>query len=68
MTAVWAGSAIGFREMVERIRPEDFDITYRSKNRLRFMGNGRTKLVGGLLRLRDLYAMADPSIGVRSQG
>lgn len=27
-------------ELVESIRGEDFDITYRSKNRFRFMGNG----------------------------
>ncbi|TKA69803.1 hypothetical protein B0A55_06461 [Friedmanniomyces simplex] len=44
VTAVWAGSAIGFREMIERIRPEDFEIRYRSRNRFRFMGNGRTKM------------------------
>jgi hypothetical protein len=29
--------------MVDRIRPEDFEIVYRTKNRFRFMGNGRTK-------------------------
>ncbi|KAK5109671.1 hypothetical protein LTR62_006793 [Meristemomyces frigidus] len=44
VTAVWAGSAIGFHDMIERIRPEDFEIRYRSKNRFRFMGNGRTKM------------------------
>lgn len=43
VTAVWAGSAIGYKEMVDRIRPEDFEIVYRTKNRFRFMGNGRTK-------------------------
>ena len=33
-----------FHEMVEQIRPEDFDIRYRSsKNRFRFLGNGFTK-------------------------
>ncbi|EMC94774.1 hypothetical protein BAUCODRAFT_560547 [Baudoinia panamericana UAMH 10762] len=44
VTAVWAGSVVGYHEMIERIRPEDFDIAYRSKNRFRFMGNGRTKM------------------------
>jgi len=43
VTAVWAGSVIGYYEMIEHIRPEDFDIVYRSKNRFRFMGNGRTQ-------------------------
>jgi cation diffusion facilitator CzcD-associated flavoprotein CzcO len=43
VTAVWAGSVLGFREMVEKIRPEDFDVVYRSRNRFRFMGNGRTR-------------------------
>ena len=43
VTAVWAGSAIGYKEMIDHIRPEDFDIVYRTKNRFRFMGNGRTK-------------------------
>lgn len=35
VTAVWAGSVIGFEEMVREIRPEDFEIVYRSKNRFR---------------------------------
>lgn len=35
VTAVWAGSVLGYREMIENIRPEDFDIIYRSKNRFR---------------------------------
>jgi len=29
--------------MIDTIRPEDFDIKYRSRNRFRFMGNGRTQ-------------------------
>jgi len=28
--------------MVKQIRPEDFEIRYRSRNRFRFMGNGFT--------------------------
>jgi cation diffusion facilitator CzcD-associated flavoprotein CzcO len=43
VTAVWAGSVIGYKEMVDQIRPEDFEIVYRTRNRFRFMGNGRTK-------------------------
>lgn len=35
VTAVWAGSVLGYYEMIERIRPEDFEIAYRSKNRFR---------------------------------
>ncbi|KAF4553101.1 Flavin-binding monooxygenase-like protein 9 [Elsinoe fawcettii] len=44
VTAVWAGTAIGYHEMIRSLRPEDFDIKYRSRNRFRFMGNGMTKL------------------------
>ena len=40
VTATFAGSAMLFYEMVKQIRPEDFEIRYRSRNRFRFMGNG----------------------------
>lgn len=43
VTALWAGSGLGFREMVSSLRPEDFVIRYQSPNRFRFMGNGRIK-------------------------
>lgn len=43
VTALWAGSGLGFREMVSDLRPEDFLILYQRSNRFRFMGNGRTK-------------------------
>ncbi|KAI7972819.1 hypothetical protein EIK77_003965 [Talaromyces pinophilus] len=43
VTALWAGSGLGFREMVSSLRPEDFVIRYHSSNRFRFMGNGRVK-------------------------
>lgn len=36
------GSAILYHQMVKQIRPEDFEIRYRSRNRFRFMGNGFT--------------------------
>ncbi|KAK4507536.1 hypothetical protein PRZ48_001271 [Zasmidium cellare] len=42
VTAVWAGSVLSYHDMIEQLRPEDFNITYRSRNRFRFMGNGRT--------------------------
>ena len=42
VTATFAGSALLFKDMIDTIRPEDFDIRYRSRNRFRFMGNGFT--------------------------
>lgn len=44
VTAIWQGSAIGYHEVIKRLRPEDFDIKYRTKNRFRWMGNGRTRI------------------------
>ncbi|ETN44699.1 uncharacterized protein HMPREF1541_10369 [Cyphellophora europaea CBS 101466] len=44
VTATWPGSALLYREMIEEIRPEDFDIEWNSRNRFRFMGNGFTAL------------------------
>ena len=44
VTATWPGSALLYREMIQQLRPEDWDIEYRSKNRFRFMGNGFTQL------------------------
>lgn len=43
VTATFAGSAILYEKLVNgRIRPEDFDMKYRSANRWRWMGNGFT--------------------------
>jgi hypothetical protein len=42
VTATFPGSALLFYRMIRELRPEDFDITYRSKNKFRFMGNGFT--------------------------
>ncbi|KAF5668654.1 monooxygenase [Fusarium heterosporum] len=42
VTAVYGGSRHQFREILETFRTEDFDIEYKSVNRFRFMGNGRT--------------------------
>ena len=46
VTATWPGSALLYREMIEEIRPEDFDIRYVSRNKFAFMGNGFTELEG----------------------
>ena len=35
VTAVWAGSVLGYMEMIAAIRPEDFEIKYRTRNRFR---------------------------------
>ena len=35
VTAVWAGSVLSYMEMISSVRPEDFEIVYRSKNRFR---------------------------------
>jgi hypothetical protein len=43
VTATFPGSALLFYKMIQELRPEDFDITYRSKNKFRFMGNGFTE-------------------------
>ena len=42
VTAMYAGSVIHYKEMLESFRTEDFILQYRSPNRFRFMGNGRT--------------------------
>lgn len=44
ITAIYPGSMMHFKSMVERIRPEDFDIRYRSANPFNFYGCGLTKL------------------------
>ena len=44
VTATFAGSAILYEKLVNgRLRPEDFEIRYRSANRWRFLGNGFTE-------------------------
>lgn len=44
VTAVWGGSAITYHDMIKQLRSEDFEINYRSRNRFRFMGNGKTNI------------------------
>jgi cation diffusion facilitator CzcD-associated flavoprotein CzcO len=46
VTAIWQGSALGYKEVIDELRPEDFKVVYRTKNRFRWMGNGRTKIEG----------------------
>ncbi|KAL9620583.1 MAG: hypothetical protein Q9160_004944 [Pyrenula sp. 1 TL-2023] len=43
VTATWPGSALLYKKMIDTIRPEDFEIEYRSGNRFEFMGNGFTE-------------------------
>lgn len=42
ITAMYAGSVIHYKEMLESFRAEDFSIGYRCPKRFGFMGNGRT--------------------------
>ncbi|RFU36301.1 Flavin-containing monooxygenase, partial [Scytalidium lignicola] len=44
ITAIYPGSMNHFREMLNGIRGEDFDIVYNSNNRFNFVGNGLTKV------------------------
>ncbi|RYC80541.1 putative sterigmatocystin biosynthesis monooxygenase stcW [Fusarium oxysporum f. sp. narcissi] len=44
VTAMYAGSILHFKEMLENFRTEDFDYEFNSSNRFRFMGNGLTRL------------------------
>ncbi|EXJ70265.1 uncharacterized protein A1O5_06333 [Cladophialophora psammophila CBS 110553] len=40
--AAFPGSALLFKNLASQLRPEDFEIEYRSKNRWHFLGNGFT--------------------------
>ncbi|KAI5814907.1 hypothetical protein BZA77DRAFT_317773 [Pyronema omphalodes] len=42
LTAVWGGSVVLHREVLETIRGEDFDVKWNSPNRFKFFGNGFT--------------------------
>ncbi|KAL0633164.1 hypothetical protein Q9L58_007950 [Maublancomyces gigas] len=44
VTAMYPGSIIHYKELVENIRGEDFDYKYNGPNRFRFMGNGKALL------------------------
>lgn len=43
VTAIYPGSRLHYFEMLKNVRYEDYEITYRSKNRFQFMGNGYTQ-------------------------
>lgn len=43
LTIMHRGSALLFRKLVEQLRPEDFEVEYRNKNRWTFLGNGFTR-------------------------
>ncbi|KAL4865917.1 hypothetical protein BDV12DRAFT_199685 [Aspergillus spectabilis] len=40
VTALFGGSALLFNRLISELRPEDFEIEYRSANQFRFLGNG----------------------------
>lgn len=42
VTAMYAGSILHYKEILESFRTEDFLFEYRSRNRFQFMGNGLT--------------------------
>ncbi|KAK7205720.1 hypothetical protein BZA70DRAFT_266842 [Myxozyma melibiosi] len=42
VTAMYGGSILHYKQILDNIRGEDFEIEYRSPNRFRFMGNGLT--------------------------
>ena len=42
VTAMYAGSVLHYKEMLDSFRTEDFTVEYWSRNRFAFMGNGMT--------------------------
>lgn len=46
VTAVWPGSAIGYYETINELRPEEFDIAWGTRNWFRWLGDGRTVIEG----------------------
>jgi hypothetical protein len=44
VTATYPGSVIHYKEMLENIRGEDFDIAYWGRNRFACMGNGLARM------------------------
>lgn len=43
VTAIYPGSRLHFFEMLKAVRWEDYELSYRTKNRFQFMGNGYTQ-------------------------
>jgi hypothetical protein len=46
VTALFAGSGMLYKRLISEVRPEDFDVKYRSPNKFAFLGNGFTELEG----------------------
>ena len=42
MTGVYPGSILHFKDCLESMGGEHFDVRYNSKNRFRFLGNGES--------------------------
>lgn len=40
---MYPGSVIHYKEMTDTLRPEDFDIDYKSSNSFKFLGNGLSR-------------------------
>ena len=40
---LWPGSMLHMKEMLNHVRPEDYNIEYRSRNRYKFFGDGFTQ-------------------------
>lgn len=40
VTACFGGSAMLYKQLISNLRPEDFEVEYRERNRFMFMGNG----------------------------
>ncbi|KAF2189456.1 hypothetical protein K469DRAFT_736803 [Zopfia rhizophila CBS 207.26] len=45
VTAVWQESAIGYKECLDGLRPEDFRTMW-TRNRFKWLGNGKTRIEG----------------------
>jgi hypothetical protein len=43
ITALWGGSALHYKEVLEDIRGEDFKVEWMSPNRYGYFGNGTTR-------------------------
>lgn len=64
VTAVYPGSRLHYCEMLDKVRYEDYNITYRGDNRFQFMGNGYTECEVGLNDKDPVWYLDDPFIMV----
>lgn len=44
VTAMYPGSVLHYKEILDTLRVEDFEVKYRSNNRFKFLGNGLTQI------------------------